>query len=66
MESFVPERKSQQKFRMRELKTQLERQPATFLTTGHLPDECTGIRQPERFVAQALAAVGVSLAPRLR
>jgi hypothetical protein len=34
-------------------------------TTGHLPGECTGIRQSERFVPQALAA-GVSLAPGLR
>jgi hypothetical protein len=34
-------------------------------TTSHLPGECTGIRQPERFVPQALVAV-VSLAPGLR
>jgi hypothetical protein len=40
------------------------RQPATFLTTGHLPGECTGIPQPERFVPQAPAA-GASLAPGL-
>ena len=34
-------------------------------TTGHLPGECTGIRQPERFVPQAPAAEA-SLAPGLR
>ena len=33
-------------------------------TTGHLPGECTGVRQPERFVPQARA--GASLAPGLR
>ena len=42
----------------------LRRRHLRLQTTGYLPGECTGIRQPERFVPQALA-VGVSLAPGL-
>ena len=43
----------------------LRRRHFRLQTTNHLPGECTGIHQPERFVPQALAA-GVSLAPGLR
>jgi hypothetical protein len=39
----------------------LRRRHLRLQTTGHLPGECTGIRQPERFVPQAPA--GASLAP---
>jgi hypothetical protein len=42
----------------------LRRRHLRLQTTSHLPGECTGVRQPERFVPQAPA--GASLAPGLR